>query len=152
MFIAGTADTSAIWYFVPVLLSIKIALPLMAAVALAFAQSSAPARSFAIATLFLIATMVVFQVQTGIRFLLPLWALAIAWAGSRLAKLAEQARMVSAAMVIVMAIDAAMVWPDALRFVNPFWGGIRDGYRAVSDSNYDWGQGMPELERWREAR
>ena len=27
----------------------------------------------------------------------------------------------------------------------------RSGISCLSDSNYDWGQGVPDLERWREA-
>ena len=43
---------------------------------------------------------------------------------------------------------AALVWPNGLCYVNEFWGGSRDGYLLVSDSNYDWGQGVPELMAW----
>src|SRR5262249_43825109 len=28
------------------------------------------------------------------------------------------------------------------------WGGNRNGYMLVSDSNYDWGQGLKELAQW----
>ena len=47
-----------------------------------------------------------------------------------------------------MAINCVSVWPDGLRFINELWGGRRDGYLLVSDSNYDWGQGLPDLARW----
>lgn len=151
VFIAGTADTRAIWYFVPAMLGIKLALPTILALLIAIARSPAPSRTLGIAAAFLLATMIVFQVQTGIRFLLPLLALTMAWAGSRLGMLASQGRALAASLLAVMLIDAAMAWPDGLRHVNPLWGGARDGYRAVSDSNYDWGQGLPELARWQQA-
>jgi hypothetical protein len=35
-----------------------------------------------------------------------------------------------------------------LCYVNECWGGTDNGYRLVSDSNYDWGQGLPELVAW----
>jgi hypothetical protein len=41
------------------------------------------------------------------------------------------------------------VWPDALRYTNELWGGTANGYRVLSDSNYDWGQGLRELVEWR---
>lgn len=47
-----------------------------------------------------------------------------------------------------MTFSTALIWPNALCFVNEAWGGPRDGYRLVSDSNYDWGQGVPELAEW----
>jgi len=40
-------------------------------------------------------------------------------------------------------------WPDGLRYTNPAWGGTEIGYRHLSDSNYDWGQGLKELNDWR---
>src|SRR5205085_9217311 len=43
---------------------------------------------------------------------------------------------------------AVSVWPHGLCFVNELWGGTEDAYRIVSDGNYDWGQGVPELGRW----
>jgi len=41
-----------------------------------------------------------------------------------------------------------LVWPDPLTYVNRFWGGPVAGYRLVSDSNYDWGQGLKQLRQW----
>src|SRR6185437_2071530 len=54
----------------------------------------------------------------------------------------------AAAAVAWLAYTTLAVWPNDLCYVNPFWGGTPDGYRLVSDSNYDWGQGLPELARW----
>ena len=44
------------------------------------------------------------------------------------------------------------MWPDALRFTNELAGGSVNGYRSVSDSNYDWGQGLPELAEWQQRQ
>src|SRR5262249_39580782 len=33
-------------------------------------------------------------------------------------------------------------------YVNPLWGGTAEGYRLISEANYDWGQGLKELARW----
>ena len=32
--------------------------------------------------------------------------------------------------------------------MNEWWGGTTNGYRCLSDSNYDWGQGLKELTNW----
>lgn len=47
------------------------------------------------------------------------------------------------------AVAAVRVWPEALCYTNAAWGGTRTGYRLLSDSNYDWGQGLLELDEWR---
>jgi hypothetical protein len=41
-----------------------------------------------------------------------------------------------------------LVWPNGLCYTNELWGGTRAGYLYLSDSNYDWGQGLRELARW----
>src|SRR5262249_1879314 len=43
---------------------------------------------------------------------------------------------------------AVVVWPHGLCYTNELWGGTANGYRRLSDSNYDWGQGLPELAAW----
>ena len=40
------------------------------------------------------------------------------------------------------------IWPDAVRYTNELWGDTDRGYLYVSDSNFDWGQGLPELAAW----
>src|SRR5262249_52950798 len=50
-----------------------------------------------------------------------------------------------------MAVAAATVWPHGLCYVNEAWGGASHAYERVSGSDYDWGQGVRELARWREA-
>src|SRR5207245_1176379 len=45
-------------------------------------------------------------------------------------------------------VAALLVWPHGLCYTNELWGGTRQGYLYLSDSNYDWGQGLPELARW----
>ena len=52
--------------------------------------------------------------------------------------------------VLWAATAAALVWPHGLCYANELWGGTARGYQLVSDANYDWGQGLPELSRWEE--
>jgi hypothetical protein len=47
-----------------------------------------------------------------------------------------------------MAVSAISVWPNALQYTNEAWGGRECGFRLLSDSNYDWGQGLKELAQW----
>lgn len=143
VYIAGVSSTDALWFFTPLLLVIKLTLPLIAAIVLSIALSPSRRRALLVATGSLVAVMILFRVQTGVRFFLPLLALVIAWLGTR--------TTVAIAVAALMAIESALVWPDGLRYVNQMWDGSDNGYRAVSDSNYDWGQGLPELSAWQRA-
>src|SRR5205085_728844 len=49
-------------------------------------------------------------------------------------------------------LSAVAVWPNGLCYVNELWGGSDTGYLCLSDSNYDWGQGLKELVRWEEQQ
>jgi hypothetical protein len=49
-------------------------------------------------------------------------------------------------------VAAFKVWPNGLCYINEFWGGTEQGYLVLSDSNYDWGQGLPELVRWQQGQ
>jgi hypothetical protein len=46
---------------------------------------------------------------------------------------------------------ALSAWPDGLRYINRLWGGTARGPDLLADSNYDWGQGLPDLNHWWEA-
>src|SRR5262249_23981655 len=52
------------------------------------------------------------------------------------------------AAVAWTAVAAVAVWPRGLCYANELWGGTARAYRHVGDSNYDWGQGLKELDRW----
>lgn len=51
----------------------------------------------------------------------------------------------------VSALIALSYWPDGLRHTNHLWGDPDRGYELLTDSNYDWGQGLPELAEWSAA-
>lgn len=55
-----------------------------------------------------------------------------------------------AGCVVWTAASSVRIWPHGLCFVNEIWGGPEHGYLLLSDSNYDWGQGLKELARWQE--
>ena len=50
--------------------------------------------------------------------------------------------------VATNAAAAVAVWPDGVRYTNQLRGGTAAGDRQLADSNYDWGQGVPELYEW----
>ena len=50
-----------------------------------------------------------------------------------------------------MAATVVWVWPHGLSYFNQTWGGPDQGYTCLHDSNFDWGQGLPELKAWHAA-
>ena len=162
-YLLGHSDPRALWYYFPVLLSIKTSLPLLLA-PLVLAAVNCRARGgrwygnwALLCTLGLLLFSVVCRVQIGIRFMLPLVALAAVGSAAVLVRTVQNTQTVwlrrgllgaAAAGLLWTAGDALAVWPNGLCYVNPLWGGTRDGYQLVSEANYDWGQGLKELARW----
>jgi hypothetical protein len=51
-------------------------------------------------------------------------------------------------LVLWLAIETFSVAPYFLSYFNEFAGGTANGYRYVTDSNYDWGQDLLRLQQW----
>ena len=160
-FLLGHEYRRAVWFYFPVALTIKTSLPLLLLpVVIGVIRQRALWNWACLVALALLLFSLNSRVQIGVRFMLPLLAcLAVGVAAAVVhssRSLGARGRKVLIALVGVgllgNAIAAARVWPDALCYTNAFWGGTRTGYRLLSDSNYDWGQGLLELNEWRERR
>jgi hypothetical protein len=160
-YIFGQEHKRAIWYYFPAAMTIKcsvlfLLLPIMIAVARGRSLWTWPS----LCALVLFVYSVTCRVQLGIRFMFPLMALAavgygaavvIAWreGGSGWKRFAPAA-VVSAGLIWNL-VACLRVWPEGICYTNELWGGTENGYTLLSDSNYDWGQGLKELLKWREA-
>ena len=156
-YLLGRTYERAVWYYFPVALLIKLALPMLVApVIISVVRARALANWAIAATALILLASVFFRVQTGVRFLLPLMALlSVGLAAAIVDAVAAVARdrlrlalLTVASGVIGVAAGAVSVWPHGLSFTNVLWGGTARGHLYLSDSNYDWGQGLPELEAW----
>ena len=157
VYLLGHTYPRAIWYYFPVLLTIKLTVPLLAALLVLISRPRTLGNAAAMAAACLLVFSVMYRVQIGIRLVLPAVALGIIGIASALAACLEERaptwrryslRVAIASGLAWTAIVSASGWPDGLSFVNELWGGTRSGYTLVSDSNYDWGQGLKELAQW----
>jgi len=53
-----------------------------------------------------------------------------------------------AVLLVWFSLETALAAPHFLSYFNQFGGGTREGYRYVTDSNYDWGQDLLRLKKW----
>lgn len=139
------------WFYFPAVLSIKASAGLLIAVVAACVLRRREVTNVAMtAAALILLCSPAFRVQTGIRMVLPIVALTIVGVSVALATATTfRDRRITALATMVLiawsAIGAWRSWPDGLRSANELWGGTANAYRFVSDSNYDWGQGLPEL-------
>jgi hypothetical protein len=155
-------DHQSLWYYYPVALSIKSSLALLplALVTILLRARSLMNWTVGAATLLLLFSLAC-RVQIGVRYFLPLIALATIGISAAVVQAATSARRltyrriamaVGALSVAWALLGACRAWPDGLRYVNELWGGPEHGYLLLSDSNYDWGQGLKELAAWQAGK
>jgi hypothetical protein len=160
VYLLGTSDSVAIWYYYPVALSMKVT-PLLLALPLTLllVRPRALSNWACLAAGLLLLYTFQCRVQIGVRLILPLVVIAIAGlAGAAVQACAELRWGLRKAMLVTVvalgitwsAISTATIWPHGLCYINELWGGTENGYLCLSDSNYDWGQGLKELARWQE--
>ncbi len=160
VFIAGRTDPRALWYYFPLAMTMKLTaslllLPLLVAII----RPRALWNWVTLMTGVLILSSVTFRVQIGIRLILPLvgfFIVGVAGAAANMIAAIEAgwrkrlAAGVVAGCVLWTAAASVTVWPNALCYFNELWGGTATGYKLLSDSNYDWGQGLRELRDWQQ--
>jgi len=96
------------------------------------------------------------RVQIGIRLVLPLIAITVIGLSVAVARAVRESRgwrrhlavTVGGMATVGTAIAALSIWPHVLCYTNELWGGSECGYLRLSDSNYDWGQGLKDLAQW----
>ena len=155
-YLLGEWHQKSYWAYFPIALTVKTPMPVLALLlAVVMIRPRALRSPLAGIVLLLLAFSLNCKVQIGIRFMFTLMALlniALAVAVARSWSDPEGSRYVPRWFVgVLMAAMAAVsiwIWPHGIGFTNQLWGGTEGGYHHLSDSNYDWGQGLPELKEW----
>lgn len=160
-YLLGQTFDRPVWYYFPLALTIKLSLPLLIAAATLMVKHPRRLLNWAgLAAMALLAFSLNCRVQIGIRLVLPLIVLLTVALAAALVVAARQTATVrrrllaggAVAAVAWTALASCRAWPEGLCYVNELWGGAADGYWCLSDSNYDWGQGVKELSHWRQER
>jgi len=145
-FLGEWHDRATLAYF-PAALAMKTPLPALLLVLLTLTLRprawNTPAGWFA---LLLLAFSLNCRVQIGVRFMFTLMAVAYVCAAAAATR--GGLRWVAAGLVAVTAAVSASAWPHGIGYFNRLWGDPAHGYTRLHDSNYDWGQGLPELKAW----
>lgn len=154
----------ALWWYFPVALSIKLAVPLLLAPVLLIAlKLSKRSRHFVrdnwalLCGLVLLVFTLTCRVQIGVRLVLPVVAILVVGVSAALVVStgelrARWSRQLVAGLMVAgvmwMSFTAVRIWPDGLTYVNQAWAGTNEDYKMVSDANFDWGQGIGDLQEW----
>lgn len=157
VYLLGQTSPDGFWYYFPVALSMKLGLPVFVLLVVMFlARPRGLFNGPLVAAVALVTLSTTFKLQIGVRYVLPVAVLltvggAGAFGGWWRARRADRGWLpaaVAAALLLWAGFSAVSVWPRGIAYTNELWGGTPNGYRWLTDSNYDWGQGLPELAAW----
>ncbi len=158
-YLLGEYSESGFRYYFAAALAIKVALPVFALILVVLLLRPRYLLNGAImAGLGLLAMTPGFRIQTGVRYVLPIAALALVGASAAFGRWwSEQPAgprrvLVGGFAGICVAwslASACLVWPNGMCYTNELFGGTRNGHFALTESNLDWGQGLNELADWR---
>jgi Dolichyl-phosphate-mannose-protein mannosyltransferase len=161
-YLAGCWDHRALWFYFPLLITIKLTLSLLALPALVLMLRPRALLNWpCLAGFALFLLSPTFRVQIGIRIILPLVVLGVVGLAAALVRAVRDSEALWRRQLLIGAaglavcwslISSVQVWPNGISYINELWGGTQDGYACVSEANYDWGQGLPELARWQREK
>lgn len=159
-YLIGYESSKALWFYLPVMLAIKMPLATLLPLVASF-LAPGPKLKWAAGPLVVAVTLAfLMRVDIGVRLLLPLLTLVVIAMAARVSQallaMSSTSRRVGVSGVVAaiawLVASDLRVWPDAIRYTNELWGNTSNGYLYVTDSNYDWGQGLPELSAWHADR
>jgi hypothetical protein len=144
----------SIWFHFPVLLTIKLTLVTLGlTVGLLVTRLRSLWTPLGLAALLLLLFSLNCRVQIGVRLVFPLVAfilltLAVGLTRATASWSGRRRTAALAALSLACVYPAATIWPDGLRYANELWGGPEKATPLLADANYDWGQGLKDLDQW----
>jgi hypothetical protein len=153
------------WYYYPDALMLKTQVSVLVLLALAVISVPITARkrtrernilesSLALGGIVYVAGVLVgSDVNIGTRYMVPAFGFAFIFI-SRLWLFPWEEfapwRVLRTALVVTAAVESLAVSPDYLTYINFLFGGPEQGWKLVTNADYDWGQGLIALRHWME--
>jgi hypothetical protein len=151
-FLNGTYYPTGCWFHFPVLIAMKLPIPIILLGLAALTRPRRIANPLSLVALLLLLSSMTANIQIGLRLVLPILTIAyVALAVAVIRGFGHPGWWAGVVAVVVMGATSAWVWPHGLCYLNQFSGGVNAAPDRVSDSNCDWGQGLPDLIAWYRA-
>lgn len=162
-FMNGNFSLKGWWFFFPFCFLVKTPMSLFLILGLsvfALAFCKIPRLWYRLAPfLALLAIYWCFAIGSGLnighRHILVTYPVLFILAGALAALFFDQRKRLAMLAVLALvgfAAESFAIWPDYLAFFNLAAGGPGKGYKRLVDSSLDWGQDLPGLKKWMDAR
>jgi tetratricopeptide (TPR) repeat protein len=159
-FLSGAVSTNGFWLFFPLAFAVKTPVATLLLIAATptlwiFNRRIGAAECFLAAhVLIYFAIALASPINIGLRHILPIYPFLFVLLGGSIAALwGMKDRWVRGALALAAlwyASSAAYIYPHYLAYFNELWGGPKNGYKILVDSNLDWGQDLKGLKAFLE--
>jgi hypothetical protein len=147
--------TSTVYYF-PAGIAMKATLPTLLVVIMGLMVGRKKLWS-PLGIIFVVLFLFIFtcRVQNGIRIVMPTIVFMILIGSVCFVDWLQRRKLLVQIISVVTLLSWSVIlliqiFPHSLCYFNPIAGGIEKGHLRMHDSNFDWGQGLPELIRWKD--
>jgi len=161
-FLLGKTYPHGVWFYFPVAIAIKSTLSFLILLPIAIwaiaARKLARWREILFLTipaaLYLLVAMSS-HMNIGVRHVLPIYAFLGVLIGGTAAALVQQERRwlyVFAVLVLFQIVTSLRAFPTYISYVNEAWGGQKNAWWLLSDSNADWAQQLKAAKQYLDSR
>jgi 4-amino-4-deoxy-L-arabinose transferase-like glycosyltransferase len=157
-FLLGKTYPHGVWFYFPVAIAIKSTLSFLILLSIAIwaiaARKLARWREILFLTLppalYLVVAMSS-HMNIGVRHVLPIYAFLGVLIGGTAAALVQQQRRwlyVFAVLILFQIVTSVRAFPTYISYVNEAWGGQKNAWWLLSDSNADWAQQLKAAKQY----
>ena len=160
-YLLGKPYPHGVWFYFPVAMLIKSTVPFLVLLAMsvwAIVRRRLPAREvwfLALPPVLYLAVAMSAHMNIGMRHVLPMYAfLTVLEAGAAVA-LAKHSRKWLCVVIGLLAFQvftSVRTYPDYIPYANELWGGPKETWHLLSDSNADWAQQLKATSRYLRER
>lgn len=161
-FLLGKAYPHGVWFYFPFAILIKSTLAFLIGLAIAIwaiaGKKLTQRREVLFLTVppaFYLAVAMSSHLNIGVRHVLPIYAfLGVLIGGTAVMLVARQRRWmyVFAALIVFQMVTSLRAFPTYIPYVNEAWGGEKNAWWLLSDSNADWAQQLKATKKYLDAR
>jgi hypothetical protein len=161
-FLLGKTYPHGVWFYFPFAIAIKSTLAFLALLGIAIWAVAARKLARWREVLFLTVPPAIYlavamssHMNIGVRHVLPIYAfLGVLIGGAAMALVKSQRRWiyVFAALILFQMVTSLRAFPTYISYVNEAWGGQKNAWWLLSDSNADWAQQLKATKQYLDAR
>lgn len=161
-YVLGKVYPHSVWFYFPVVFAVKSTVGFLLLFLLTLAAIVTKRLNYWREILFLIIPPLVYFLvamssgtNIGVRHLLPVYVFLFALAGGAAWAFVSYSRKWSyavAALLLLHVVSSLSVMPRYIPYSNELWGGSKNTWKYLSDSNIDWAQQLRETKQYLDAR